>query len=343
MLPGAARIDHWRAAQDLREVPQDPNDPVGPNAGSWRRLAALASRAPRAAVLSHELLCAASPEQARRAAESLAGAELHVVLTVRDMGSLLPAEWQETVKHRNGRDWDGWLGDVIDREYPSPERRAWWFWQVHDTAAILEIWRQHVPPERIHVITVPPSGGPRDLLWRRFAGVLGVEPGELGAAVPPSNTSLGLAETELLRKVNHALPPGVPDWFYQRHVKAFVAHDSLATRSGSGRLQLPAARDEWAAAYAEGLVATLARCGYDVVGDLAELHRHPAGHVRARAPGRLRPRAAAGRRRRHHRDAAAAGGRAGGCADGRHGPRPARPRRTAAAPPCPRGRSRWAR
>ena len=59
------------------------------------------------------------------------------MLTVRDMASLLPAEWQETVKHRNDRGWEDWLSDVIDRESVDPDRRQWWFWRVHDTLAIL--------------------------------------------------------------------------------------------------------------------------------------------------------------------------------------------------------------
>ena len=61
------------------------------------------------AVISHELFCAADADQAGRAVRSLQPAEVHVVLTVRDMATLLPAEWQETVKHRNARGWTtGW-------------------------------------------------------------------------------------------------------------------------------------------------------------------------------------------------------------------------------------------
>ena len=38
--------------------------------------------------------------QADRAVRSLFPAEVHVVLTVRDFATLLPAEWQEKVKCR---------------------------------------------------------------------------------------------------------------------------------------------------------------------------------------------------------------------------------------------------
>src|SRR4051794_14148798 len=89
LVPGARPMAHWRAAQDLRQVPQIPNDPVGPNKGAWDRLARQALQAPRVAVISHELLAAASPEQAEHGVRSLEPAEVHAVLTVRDFATLL--------------------------------------------------------------------------------------------------------------------------------------------------------------------------------------------------------------------------------------------------------------
>ena len=87
-------------------------------------LALQAREAPGVSVISHELFCAADAGQAERAVRSLRPAEVHVVLTVRDMGSLLPAEWQETVKHRNDRTWTDWLHDVIDTESVAPDAPA---------------------------------------------------------------------------------------------------------------------------------------------------------------------------------------------------------------------------
>ena len=110
----------------------------GPWTGEWEILARQAQQARQVAVISHELFSAADAEQADRAVSSLLPAEVHVVLTVRDMATLLPAEWQETVKHRNARGWEDWLGDVIDRESADADRRQWWFWRVHDTLAILD-------------------------------------------------------------------------------------------------------------------------------------------------------------------------------------------------------------
>jgi hypothetical protein len=284
VLPGHHPQDHFRASQDLRGIEKRAGDPAGAWTGEWEILAHQARQAPRAAVISHELFSAADEQQAGHAVRSLQPAEVHVVLTVRDMASLLPAEWQETIKHRNDRGWQDWLGDVIDTESAGPDRRQWWFWRVHDTLAILDLWARHVPADRIHVIMTPPQGSGNSLLWERFAGLLGVDPGGVDLSRARANTSLGLPEIEFLRRLNQALPAEVPDWFYMWTVKEGVAHRALAARPREGRLVLPADRDAWAKEQAEALISGLAASGYDVIGDPDELRPRPA-----REPGMAPP------------------------------------------------------
>lgn len=283
MLPGPRPLAHWRAAQDLRGVPQPANDPIGPNAGAWDRLVRQALRAPRTSVISHELLAAADEGQARRAVASFGEAEVHLIVAVRDFASLLPAEWQETVKHRNTREWPDWLADVIDRESVSPDRRQFWFWRVHDTLEILRGWSARLPDERVHVITVPPRGSEPDLLWRRFAGVIGADHEGIDLAVAPSNASLGLAAVELLRRVNVALPEELPDWFYMRTVKDVVVADALTKVTDPERLELPHERFPWAAEQSQRLATGLAASGFDIVGDLADLTPCPSSGSRSPA------------------------------------------------------------
>jgi hypothetical protein len=275
VLPGHHPQDHYRASQDLRGIPKLASDPAGSWSGEWEILARQAQQAARVAVISHELFSAADAEQAERAVASLQPAEVHVVLTVRDMATLLPAEWQETVKHRNALGFQDWLEDVIDRESYSADRRQWWFWRVHDTLAILDIWARHVPAERIHVITTPPRGSDNALLWQRFACLLDVDPASVDISRARANSSLGLPEIEFLRRLNEMLPDEVPDWFYMWNVKEAVAHRALATRPRDGRLVLPADRDDWARKQAETLVTALGDSSYDLVGALDELR--PAG------------------------------------------------------------------
>jgi len=280
VLPGHHAQDHFRASQDLRGIQKLASDPAGSWTGEWEILARQATQAAQAgktAVISHELFSAADGQQAGRAVATLQPAEVHIVITVRDMASLLPAEWQETVKHRNARAWEDWLGDVIDTESVAEDRRQWWFWRVHDTLAIGRLWSEFVPPERIHVITMAPRGAGTSLLWDRFASLLGIDPGSVDISRARPNASLGLAETEFLRRLNQAIPAEVPDWFYMWNVKEGVAHKALADRPAGGRLMLPADREAWAKDQAEILIAGLQDSGYDLVGDPNELRpRQPA-------------------------------------------------------------------
>ncbi len=295
VLPGHHPQDHYRASQDLRDIQKKASDPTGSWTGEWEILARQAQQAPRVAVISHELFSAADAQQAERAVRSLEPAEVHIVLTVRDMASLLPAEWQETVKHRNARGWEDWLGDVIDTESVSADRRQWWFWRVHDSLAILALWSRFVPAGRIHVITVPPRGAGSGLLWERFASLLGADPASVDLSRARPNASLGLAEVEFLRRLNQVLPEEVPDWFYMWNVKETVAHQALAARPPGARLVLPASRDTWAKEQAESLIAGLKDSGYDLVGALDELR--PQRRRAVRQPGGRAGRAGPRRRR----------------------------------------------
>jgi hypothetical protein len=276
LLPGHHPQDHFRAQNDLRDVEKLPSDPAGSWAAEWDVLALQARESAGVSVISHELFCAADAGQAERAVRSLRPAEVHVVLTVRDMASLLPAEWQETVKHRNDRTWSGWLHDVIDTESVAPDRREYWFWRVHDTMAILAAWARHVPPENVHVITVPPQGSGNALLWERFAGLLGIDPASADTSRARPNASLGVPEIEFLRRLNQSLSPEIPDWFYMWNVKETLAHETLAARPRTARLVLPADRAAWAADQAEALIAALKESRYDIIGDLDELRPRPA-------------------------------------------------------------------
>lgn len=275
LLPGYGHQDHSRASRDLREAPRAASDPADPWAGDWDVLTHQALRARQSAVISDELLAVCTARQADRAVRSLFPAEVHVVLTVRDFATLLPAEWQEKVKCRGTARWEEWLDRVIDTGSGEDRRRRAWFWNAHDTLAILDAWSQHIPPDQVHVITVP-RNGPANLLWMRFASVLGIDPGGADLTRARANSSLGLLEAEFLRRMNAALPEELPDWFYTRNIKRILAHDVLGGRPLQARLALPAGREAWARGQAERLVRALRDSKYQVAGDLGELLPRPA-------------------------------------------------------------------
>jgi hypothetical protein len=274
-LPGYSYGGHARASQDLREVRWQPGDPADPWTGEWDVLTGQALRAPGAAVISNELLVACNPPQADRAVRSLLAAEVHIVLTVRDFATLLPAEWQETIKTRSPVPWERWLDRVIDTAVAPDRRRKMRFWTMHDTLAVLRLWSRDIPPDQVHVITLPPQGATSEL-WLRFASVLGIDSGAIDLPGHRENPSLGLAEAEFLRRLNEALPDRVPRWFYTWNVKRILANDVLSARAPGARLVLPPERQAWAREQAEILVAGLRDSKYQIVGDLDELLPPPA-------------------------------------------------------------------
>jgi hypothetical protein len=141
------------------------------------------------------------------------------------------------------------------------------------------MWSRHIPPDQVHVVTVPHQAS-GSLLWTRFAAVMDIDPGGCDVTGGRRNSSLGYAETEFLRRMNEALPAEIPDWFYAREIKQIVAHGVLSDRPHHARLVLPPSHAAWAAEQAEILLAGLRDAKYDIVGDLADLRpAEEAGHA----------------------------------------------------------------
>jgi hypothetical protein len=257
--------------------------------GAWERLAAQVRDWDGAAIVSHEILAAASAEQVRRAVSSLGpGAELHVVMSVRDLVRQLPAEWQENVKHRRTLGYHDFLRRVTADE-PAGSVPTW-FWAVQDVPAVLARWGAGLPPDRVHVVTVPRPGAAGTTLWERFARVFGLDPSAYDlSVVERANPSLGVAEGALLRLVNQRVNGVVANEHYREFVRELLAHRTLARPEGAERIRLPHDVQEWAAERSERWATTLAERGYDVVGSLDDLLADPPLPVVGGDPDRVAP------------------------------------------------------
>ena len=266
LLPLDRFADHYLASLDVREISDQPHHP--PEAvGMWQRMVEQSLEFDGAVLISHELFAAATAEQARRAVASFgAGAEVHVVLTARDLVRQITAEWQEHVKHRSSTSFAEFVHDLrADADRDS------WFWRVQSFSGVLERWAGELPPERVHVVTVPPSGTASSVLWDRFATLLGLTPSVFDLDLGRSNSSLSVTGAELLRRVNVELGDRLPlPGPYPAVVKNVLAHRVLAERPGP---RLVLAADDIAFAREESLaiVDRLEVLGFDVVGDLTEL------------------------------------------------------------------------
>jgi hypothetical protein len=270
VLYAADRHDaHFLAALDLMQLPWGGLEQEA--AGAWDALAARVRDWHGTAVISHEVLANASRAQADRALTSLGhpGTEVHLVLSVRDLVRQIPAEWQETVKHRRDLTYARFLHQL--REPGRTSRIASWFWGVQELPEILDRWAADLPPEHVHLITVPAPGQPPTLLWERFVEAFGLAGIDLDLAGERANASLGAAETAFLRRVNHRVNHEIAPADYRPLVRELLAHNTLARRTGTPRLTLPPDQLEWVTELSQSWVEELRSRGYQVHGDLDDL------------------------------------------------------------------------
>jgi hypothetical protein len=273
ILYPAERFDaHFLAAVDLMQLKWGGLETEA--VGAWDRLAAEVRAWPDTVIISHEILARATREEVARALTSLGG-EVHIVVSSRDLVRQIPAEWQENVKHRRTKTYAEFLAGISDPSRPT--MLGQWFWGVQETPAVLDRWGSTLPREHVHLVTVPPSGAPNDLLWRRFAQVFGLDADEFAPPGNRANASLGVAEAAAIRSLNEQLGGGVVvNEHYRALIRETLVHQHLSQSRSSARLSVPPQTWTWADDLSRRWVADIALSGYDVVGDLDDLVPQPA-------------------------------------------------------------------
>ncbi|MDP9317634.1 MAG: hypothetical protein M3O94_00890 [Actinomycetota bacterium] len=264
LLPLGTFHDHFLASVDVRERSSQEQFP--PRAvGIWDRLAEEAHAWNGDVLVSHELFAGATAEQAARAVKSLGDTEVHVIVTARDLERQIPAEWQEHIKHRSTMTFTEFIHDLRTH---AP--KSGWFWTVQDCADVCRRWGAAVPPGNTHVVTVPRDAAP-DLLWTRFAALVGLDPARFELESSPANTSLHAEQAELLRRVNIQLGDRLPmPGPYPQTVKDVLAQSLLAARPGTP-VGLVGDDRQFAVARSQVIVDELRQLDVDVVGDLTDL------------------------------------------------------------------------
>lgn len=272
---------HFRAALDL--LGQDWGGQPGHAEGAWDALVRRVNRRSGSVVISHEVLAPAAPEQVARAMRDLAGAEIHVVYSARDLARQVPAAWQESIKQ--GRKWS--YRSFLNRM----EAERPWFYQAFDLPSVLATWGADLPPERVHVVTVPqrrPAPGGEDVLWLRMCRALGIDPAWAPQESDRSNRSLGVAETQVVRRLNRRIDRATRrEAAYDELIREMLAQDQLVKRR-SAPVRLPPRRFDWAEERAQHWIDYLASSGVDVIGDVEDLRPvRPDPDERWRNPDRV--------------------------------------------------------
>ncbi|WP_345459318.1 hypothetical protein [Nocardioides marinquilinus] len=205
----------------------------------WEKLLAEARERPEPhTVVSMEFLSFAERARARQVVASASGLDVHVVLTARDAVGALPSQWQSLTRNRSSLAWPEFaeaarLAGAGGRPGSRPGVKA--FRRTQDLPRMVEAWGEAVPRERFSVVTVPGSDQPRDLLWTRLLGVLGVDPAATTPESPFSNPQLGYGSCELLRRVNGAGLAGLKAGDYRRVMRRLARGHLLPLRDRQTR------------------------------------------------------------------------------------------------------------
>ena len=171
-------------------------------AGTWQALCDRVLAHDGTSVISHEILGGAEPDEIAAALAPLAGIDVDVVVTARDLGRQATAHWQEEVKLGDTRSFAELERDQFRADVPRGERPH--FWHAQDYAAALRRWSTAVPAERVHLVVGPAAGrGARRCCGggsrRRAASARRPRPSSMPTAVAPANRSLTTEAIALLR------------------------------------------------------------------------------------------------------------------------------------------------
>jgi hypothetical protein len=228
-------------------------------------------------VVSSEHLCEADDAVVARIADAVGRERLHVVITVRPLGRLLPSSWQQYLKFGFRRRYDVWLENQFAAD-PQPQRFTPSFWMRNAHGALVQRWVAALGPEHVDVVVL--EGVSHDAVLRVFADLLGV-PHEVLVDVAPddANRSMTAAECELLRRLNRIVRPDLSWADYERVVRDGLVRRIVEERvppAGEPRLHTP----DWAldAAAERGArdVAMIEASGARVVGRLDLLAQRTA-------------------------------------------------------------------
>ncbi|HYG93747.1 MAG TPA: hypothetical protein VD859_09175 [Nocardioides sp.] len=277
LFPGERWRDQVLAVRDIMGELRG-REPAPDTIGRWEAVRDEMLGHDGPSVLSMEFLSFCSREKADAILETLRPAEVRVVLTVRDFGRALPAQWQTRCRVNGTVPWPKFARGVaraVDAgEGGGPAGRV--FRRAQDIPRMLDAWVPPLGPDRVTVITVPPSGADPMLLWDRFAQAVGLDPATCRPAEVTRNTSLGHPSAELLRRIHAELDASVDDKLALKRPLVTVVQDHLARDlEQRARLETPVRMDrrafELAARWNGTIREALVGSGVRVIGSLDEL------------------------------------------------------------------------
>jgi hypothetical protein len=237
-------------------------------------------------VISSEFFCEAPEEKAVETVEALGGSrKVTVVVTLRNLGKLLPSSWQQYLKYGLTTEYEKWLEDVFAN--PGASKMSPTFWRRHDHAAVLMRWSQAVGAQNVNVLVLEDVD--RSAQFHAFAQMLGIPEEILVSRMDlTSNRSMTAAEAELLVRLNKRVKKQMQWTDYVQLVRRGVALRMVEGRQPDAqepRLITPEWALDAAAEQGAAAVATIKQLGVNIYGNLNALAaRVPSSTVPSEPP-----------------------------------------------------------
>ncbi|MEY2753959.1 MAG: hypothetical protein RJB65_317 [Actinomycetota bacterium] len=199
VYPGT-ELNHIAASRGALGMPNVPHE-AAKDARKWANLQRTVGRHPGRAIVSSELLAVCNDQRATQVVEALGGDRVHVVITLRSLGAVVPSAWQESVKAGSREPFGRFVDDVLERQGEAGTDPAGRFWTVHQQARMVRHWAGAVGPERVTVVPLDPARP--DDVFAAFEQLIGLPTGMLDPALAThANRSLTWAEAEAVRSFN---------------------------------------------------------------------------------------------------------------------------------------------
>lgn len=236
------------------------------------KLARRTQRASGRVVISSEFFCEAPGDVAAGVVKDLGGDRVHIVVTLRNMGRLLPSSWQQYLKYGLTTPYERWLKDVFAPPGESKNMTPT-FWKRHDHGDVLRRWTEAAGIDNVTVLVLEDVD--LSAQYRTFAQLLDVDPDVLVSRMNlTSNRSMTAAEAELLVRLNKKVKKELQWDEYVRYVRRGVALGMVEGREPSPdepRLHTPDWALDAAAERGAAAVDVIRSLGVRVLGDLDAL------------------------------------------------------------------------
>ena len=228
-------------------------------------------------VCSSEFFAESSIQIAQQIVDRIGVENVHVVVTLRNLGMILPSAWQQILKSGYESGYVQWLTNVLTGNELEPKAEV--FWNRHRHDEVVTRWAGIVGRERLTVVVVDDSD--RQSIFTHFEELLGLpESTLLNNRDATLNRSMTLAEAEFLRRINASVGGGkgwkpYSDEVHDGLIKAMV--EGRTPEADELRLQTPQWALDKASVLAAAYVAAIEQSGVRVMGDLKLLSAHLSG------------------------------------------------------------------